>query len=164
MDANAAFGDLFERLVNAHLHQDEFHRFDDREVWSHVYRKYFEKHGVVNKLQHHTIKTSGDQFTFEYSIKNEIWHCFEPISFDLSRPDIIKNKVYKWWGKLHELRENNEEFKVYLLAQMPKSNKQLVHFIESKLNVTKPHKHKNFSEVLNEVEAEKVIEEIKEHL
>ena len=64
VDANAALADLFERLVNAHVHHDEFHRFDDREVWSQVYRKYFEKHGVAKNLVQHTIKTASDQFKF----------------------------------------------------------------------------------------------------
>lgn len=164
LNIESVFDDLFQRMIASNLSLDDFHHYDDKEVWSQLYRKHFEHIGIADKLQKHTIKTPTDTFTFEHSIKNEIWHLFEPVSFDLAKNESIKNKVYKWIGKLQELElSSGEEFKIYLMAKMPESNEDMKYFIENKLK----HKIKSgeapISELLNETEIDEVLAEIKQH-
>ena len=130
---DAAFNDLAERVININDEDDEFHRMEDKQVWSRIYKKHFEENGIMNRLTKHTVRTSLDEITFDYAVKNHVWHCFETVSFDLVRPDSIKNKVYKWFGKMEELRSSREEIKIYLLAQLSSQNPELNHFIEKKL-------------------------------
>jgi len=96
--------ELFERVVLKNLSDnDEFELRSDREVWNKVYTEYFERHNIINHLRPHTIKTKEDKLLFDKAYKNGRWNCFETISFNLVKPESIKNKVYKWAGKLEEL-------------------------------------------------------------
>jgi hypothetical protein len=165
LNIDTAFNDLFHRMITSNLSSDEFHHYDDKEVWSQVYRKHFENIGLADQLQKHTIITSSDTFTFEHSIKNEIWHLFEPVSFDLTKNESIKNKVYKWMGKLQELGQNhNEEFKVYLMAKMPESNEDMKYFIEQKLKKEPTTISSNKAELIEENKIDDILQEIKSHL
>lgn len=121
ISAETAFTDLFDRFIQQHLHEEELHAIYDKEVWSSVYKQYFDANDISKKLMKHEIKTPTDKISFEHSIKNGIWHCFEPVSFNLVKEESIKNKVYRWMGKLMALNSATEMVNIYLLTQMPSS-------------------------------------------
>ncbi len=134
LTADIACDDLFERVVLRNISEhDEIELRNDREVWNKVYKNYFEKQKISNRLHAHTVKTKNDELHFERAWKNGVWNCFETVSFNLTRPDSVKNKVYKWAGKLDELRSSKEAVSVYLLSVLPESE-ELKRFIRSKLN------------------------------
>lgn len=105
----------------------------DKEVWNKVYKKHFDEYGISSHLAAHKVKTKNDELEFEKAWKNGVWNCFESVSFNLTRPDAVKNKVYKWVGKLDELRSSTEEMHIYLLSVLPHDHPELGQFISTKL-------------------------------
>jgi hypothetical protein len=129
-----ACDDLYNRVVVRNVaDSEEMDLRYDREVWSKIYKTYFEKYQITSKLQPHTVKTVNDSLQFERAWKNGKWNCFETVSFNLTRKDAVKNKVYKWVGKLDELKTSDEPVNLYLLSVLPKSE-DLKLFIDRKLN------------------------------
>lgn len=139
IDPQSALEDLFERVVTRHFSDADKELKDDKYVWRKVYKKYFDKYEITDKLKPHTVKTNNDHIEFDKAWKNGVWNCYETVSFDLKRTDSIKNKVYRWSGILNELENANEELHVYFLTISPKGNEQLKKFIEDMLvNKTGP--------------------------
>lgn len=126
-----ALEDTFERMVNKHHGLNSSYASDEK-VWKEVYKKYFDELGITSQLTTHTIETKTDIFEFEKAWKNGIWNIYEPIGFDLADNTTIKNKVYKWFGKLNELSQITEPTQIFFLANMPQDH-TLKQFIEQKL-------------------------------
>src|SRR5699024_1089070 len=82
-----AFEDLFDRLINAHLDKDEDEDKTDYDVWSKVYKNYFDKHGITKYLKSHTVKTKNDNLNFDHAWQNGVWNCYQTVSFNLKRKD-----------------------------------------------------------------------------
>ncbi len=120
-----AFQDLFERLVTANEVSYESH-LTDRDVWTKYYQSYFQTHR--GRIRKKTIVTSGDELVFEHALQNGTLNVLEPVTFDLRRESNVKDKVYRWMGRLEELDSSDETFKLYLLTKMP-SNPKLKRFI-----------------------------------
>ncbi|MEQ1587553.1 MAG: DUF3037 domain-containing protein [Cyclobacteriaceae bacterium] len=134
VSVEVACDDLYDRVILRNITEhDEVELRNDREVWNKVYKSYFEKHKISNRLHAHTVKTKNDSLEFERAWKNGKWNCFETVSFNLTRPDSVKNKVYKWAGKLEELGSSKEPISLYLLSVLP-DNEDLKKFINRKLN------------------------------
>lgn len=121
---------LFSRIVISGnlVEDDEVRR--DKEVWAKVYKKHFDDYGISTHLKPHNIKTENDELEFDKAWKNGVWNCFETVSFNLTRTDAIKNKVYKWVGKLDELNTSGEPKHIYLLSILPKEHPELKNFIK----------------------------------
>lgn len=152
-----AFGDLFDRMVNQHNIESEKH-VTDKEVWQKHYKSYFEEYDYKNEIKSKTVKTKGDELVFEHAIKNGKWNFLEPVTFDLSRPNTVKDKVYKWVGKLDELDSSKENFNLYLLAILPE-NRKLKKFIKDR--ITKKQAD-NFSvRIIEPKDAKKLAKQIK---
>jgi hypothetical protein len=134
LSVDAAIADLFTRFVSTHLMDEEDEEVRrDKEVWTKIYKRYFDEHGVSSHLSPHRIKTKNDVLDFDKAWKNGAWNCFESVSFNLTRPDAIKNKVYKWVGKLDELSTAHEPIHIYLLSVLPTENSDLDRFIAKKI-------------------------------
>ncbi len=130
ISAEATTEDLFSRFVSIHLIEDEDEEVRrDKEVWNKVYKKHFDDNGISSHLSSHKVKTKHDVLEFEKAWKNGAWNYFESVSFNLTRADAIKNKVYKWVGKLDELSSSSESMHIYLLSVLPHSNPELDAFI-----------------------------------
>jgi Protein of unknown function (DUF3037) len=125
--------DLFTRFIKTHLLEEDDEVRRDKEVWNKVYKKHFDDYGISSHFHAHTVKTKNDELEFERAWKNGAWNCFETVSFNLSRPDSIKNKVYKWVGKLDELNSAKEPLHIYLLSVLPHDHPELTNFITKKI-------------------------------
>lgn len=110
---------LYDRMVASHLHEDERHLTSDKEVWTKVYKQYFERRHITHHLTTHRVATNLDTFEFEHAWKNGRWNCFEPLNFNLQKEQSIKDKAYKWKAKLNELNSSAEPIHFYLLSAMP---------------------------------------------
>lgn len=162
-----AVEDLFNRLVDKYNHKDPKEHKDDKYVWQKVYKQYFDKYEITNKLKSHTVETNHDHIEFDKAWKNGVWNCYQTLSFDLKQNDSIKNKVYKWSGILSELENSNEELHLYFLTvSSANKDKKINKFIEDTIL-----KHDNGTSlkvtIVNEAEADKFVagvkKEIEEH-
>src|SRR6266404_6468334 len=64
-----------------------------------------------------------DEVEFEYAWKNEQWHCLEPLSFDLTAAESIREKAHRWLAQITSVKETKETFKVYLFLGEPQLDK-----------------------------------------
>ncbi|AYQ34851.1 DUF3037 domain-containing protein [Runella sp. SP2] len=133
-DLNLAFDELYSRLVEEHIPESSESIRNDYDVWQKLYRPFLEKKGVISRLKAHQVETEKDTIIFNYAWKNEIWHCYQPVTFDLKKSDSIKNKVYKWIGMLDELKTAKEELEIRLLTALPDQDEELLAFILDKLD------------------------------
>jgi len=126
-----AFDDLFYQFVEKYEPKSTGY-LTDKEVWSKHYKSIFENYNFGNSLESRTVQTDGNSLEFKHAIKNGKWNYLEPITFDLSKPANIKEKVYKWMGRLKELDSSSENFSLYLLSVLPK-DKELKVFIKNRI-------------------------------
>lgn len=117
---SATLEKLFERLVEAHEQSARPSGRDDQTVWK-KYRQDLEQRHVLSKLQPKTIVSArrDDELEFEHAWKNQQWHCFEAVSFDLLEPESIRHKAHQWLGRVSSIQDSPEQFKVYLLLGEP---------------------------------------------
>jgi hypothetical protein len=111
---------LYDRLVMSYDERPQQDRRSDEEVWR-KYRRSLESRHVLKHLQPKKISVQDDEVQFQYAWKNGVWHCLEPVSFDLSSADSIREKAHKWLGQLLSVKEAKEAFKVYLLLGEPQN-------------------------------------------
>lgn len=130
----AALSELFERLVSHYFDEEEQEVRSDRELWQQVYKRYFDEVRLTEKFKPHRVKTKLDILKFDHAIKNGVWNCFETINFNLTRPENVKSKVYKWDGRIRELRTSSETLNLYLFVEYPQKHPELKNFIDEKLN------------------------------
>jgi hypothetical protein len=163
INLESAVEDLFSRIVKVHVAEDEDDEVrNDKEVWNKIYKKHFDECGISSHLSSHDVKTKNDELHFEKAWKNGAWNCFESVSFNLTKTDTIKNKVYKWVGKLDELSTAGEPIHVYLLSLLPHGHPELDNFIKHKIiekstgNLT--------VELVSENDIEKVVQKIRKEI
>lgn len=133
-DLSLTFTELYDRLVENYMPDVSEDIRTDHDVWRKLYRPLFEKRNITNRLQAHKVATAKDVIEFPYAWKNEIWHCYEPVTFDLKKADSVKNKVYRWVGRLDELRTAEEPFSLQLLTALPTDDPELLAFVLDKLH------------------------------
>ncbi|MGN7884924.1 DUF3037 domain-containing protein [Dyadobacter sp. 22481] len=135
LDFNKSLTDLYRLLVTKWQNETDESATSDADVWKKKYKKYFDEYGITAKLTEHEVETKYDSFQFDKAWKNEIWHCYMPVSFDLQNVENIRSKVYKWAGKLAELATASEKIDITLLTSTPKKHKELNGFIQDKLTL-----------------------------
>lgn len=109
---------LFDRMVTRYDERPQQERRSDEEVWR-KYRHSLESRQVLKHLQPKKITVQDDEVEFQHAWKNGVWHCLEPVSFDLSSADSIREKAHRWLGQILSVKDASERFKVYLLLGEP---------------------------------------------
>lgn len=135
---------------------------NDKQVWNKIYKNHFDDNGISSHLAAHKVKTKNDELEFDKAWKNGVWNCFEPVSFNLTKPDTIKDKVYKWVGKLDELSSTKESLHIYLLSVLPLDHPELNAFIQHKIKRMSSDKLK--VELVLENNIGKVVKKIKKEI
>jgi hypothetical protein len=158
---DAAIDYLYARLVTVNVTEDEKEIKLDKDVWSKVYKTYFEKKGISNKLQHHTVQTKFAPREFEHAWKNGHWNFFEPVNFNLSRPESIRNKVHKWIGEIDELSSVAEHSHLYILSMLSEQHPEMNDYIK---DLKSKSNQKVTVEVVTEDEAERLVKELMEEI
>jgi hypothetical protein len=74
---------------------------------------------LADKLQSKTISSPFDHVEFEHAWKNGAWHCYQPLSFDLSNEENIREKARRWAGQMLALEKATEQFKPYFFVGLP---------------------------------------------
>lgn len=136
INLESALEDLYISQVEKYiLNSVERGTLLDVDVWKTKYKTYFEKYGIDKRLTLHKVNVPKDVLSFEKSWKNEIWHSYEPLSFVLQEKESIKDKVYKWAGKLQGLQQSDETLHLTLMTSISPTYKDLKPFIYEYLKV-----------------------------
>jgi hypothetical protein len=109
---------LFKRLVARYDEVNHHERRTDQEIWK-AFRPEFESRHIWNHLRPHMITVQDDSVEFSHAWKNEQWHCIQPVSFDLTSADGIREKAHIWLGRMASIKDAREKFMVYLLLGAP---------------------------------------------
>ena len=157
LDSQQAFNDTYDRLIGQYSDETSEQRHDDAFAWKKIYKQFFDAQDVTKQLTEHNVKTESDVIEFDHAAKNGIWHCFQPISFDLKKTGDIKEKIYRWSGIVNELKSADEPLNLYLLSLMP-NDAALRKMIEQKLNVEQPNLKVR---IIEEQDAAALVQEVK---
>ncbi|MFN8318968.1 MAG: DUF3037 domain-containing protein [Saprospiraceae bacterium] len=133
LDFDQALSDLYLDLVDKYVNEKHTSSMSDEDVWKLKYKNYFDKAGLTDKLQKHVVKTKSDNFEFDKAWKNGIWHCYEPLSLELQTKDNIKDKVYRWAGKIQGIKQAEEKINLTLLTSLNPNYTNLKPFIREYL-------------------------------
>jgi hypothetical protein len=109
---------IYERMVTRYENQRQRKHRDDQEVWR-LFKRELEQRNLLNVFKHKIITVQDDEVEFEHAWKNGVWHCVEPISFDLSAAEGIRDKAHLWLGQFASVQNAEEKFKLYLLVGGP---------------------------------------------
>jgi hypothetical protein len=108
---------LFQKFVLQFEKQSK-HRRDDAAVWRPI-RNRLDELKIANFLESKTIRSQLDSVSFEHAWKNGAWHCYQPVSFDLTTEDYIRQKAAKWAGHLLALQGTDDDFLPYFFVGKP---------------------------------------------
>jgi hypothetical protein len=163
VDMNAALHYLYFEMVEKNTEEAaDKTSLSDEEVWKNKYKQYFDKYNLSNTLTKHVVETPNDKFEFDLAWKNEIWHCYQPVSFYLVNKDSIKDKVYKWAGRVKGLQEAREKVHLTLLASLNPEYAEMKSFMDHFIEV---HNNPNISvDVVLENDAEKIAKSIRRQM
>ncbi|MBO6772889.1 MULTISPECIES: DUF3037 domain-containing protein [unclassified Thalassospira] len=113
---------------------------------------------ILNFFQPKTILAPYAELSVKKAFKNGIWHCFEPVSFDLSDEGHISSKAYRWLGQLSAVREADERFKVYFLVAKPSDPSlnsafnDAMHLLSNCGDLAKVYKEENIANLGDDLE------------
>lgn len=109
---------LFERFVMRYEPAPNRDRRTDDEVWR-QFKRDLEVQNVAIAFQPKTVNVQDDEVVFEHAWKNGKWHCIEPLSFDLSSPDSIREKAHKWLGQVTSIKSGLADTRLHFLVSAP---------------------------------------------
>ena len=124
---------LFERYISKYDHKKTAHHKTDEDIWR-VFKRDLEDRRMLEFFTEKTIEGRDDEVKFPFAWKNGVWHCIEPISFDLSAPESIREKAHKYLGQITSVIDSNDAFKVYLLVSKP-SEQNLLGAFDRAMNI-----------------------------
>lgn len=109
---------LFYRLVGKYDEKGGWEKRKDDDVWKSFSRAIID-YQILNKFEEKKISSDGDEVEFKHALRNGLWHCVAPISFDLSSSDSIIEKAHRWLGQVNSVANSKERFAVYFLVGSP---------------------------------------------
>lgn len=118
---------LFDRLVARYDGKAERVKRSDEDVWRPV-KERLDRAGLSAQLRSTVIYGKVDELKFERAWKNGVWHCYEPLSFDLADAENIKDKARRWSGFLSTVRDAADQFKPIFIVGAPHDDKLIPAF------------------------------------
>lgn len=120
-DARKTLTLLFARYVSKYDKRPPAHKRSDEDVWRKFNKGLIDRH-IADFFVEKKIEVRDVEVRFKSAWKNGIWHCIEPISFDLSAPESIKEKAHKFLGQVTSVRNASEKFKIYMILGKPENS------------------------------------------
>jgi hypothetical protein len=115
-DPAAALEELYQRTVERYIPGAEQISRSDEDVA----RPFKARLGSsAGRLTEKRIATKDYHYDFRFAWKNNIWHLYEPVSFDLVDPGSIREKANKWLGRGVALQDAPEPFQIHFLLGEP---------------------------------------------
>lgn len=159
-DPEKTLNELYVRYVERYVSKTARPSRDDEEVWK-VFKDPLEKRQIIKHLRPKRIVAPNYDYEFTRARQNEVWHAYEPISFDLVEASSIKDKANNWLGRVISLMESKEKFKLHLLLGSPRESNLQKAYVQAKNILNKiPRK----PEVIEEDEAEHFADALKKEI
>lgn len=157
-DLEATYNRLYARYCGKYDHTPRKTRVTDSDALRNLHNKLVDK-----KLDDYfipkDINGSIENVQFPFAWKNGIWHCLEPISFDLANNQSIRDKAHRHVGEISSIRDSNEKFAVYFVATPPKSsNPELTSAFDKALELLYAAPHDNI-DVVTASDADSLLDE-----
>ena len=150
------FDQLYHRFVTYYDHSVT-HRRSDEDVWQPVKTRLKERN-VNIKFRPKTIKGNTDTVKFRRAWKNGRWHAYEPLSFDLSDAEKIKDKARLRLGHLSAVKGGaKEDFQVHFILGRPQ-NASLMPSYDNAVSILREVPFDN--EVYDETQIDDVVQRI----
>jgi hypothetical protein len=125
---------LFNRMVTRYDEQPPTRvRRTDDDVWRN-FKRDLEQRRLLRFFEPKTIAVQDDEVRFEHAWKNGVWHCVEPVSFDMAAAETIKDKAHKLLGQITSVHETADNFRLYMLVARPDDDALMPAF-ESALSI-----------------------------
>jgi len=118
-DPQATLDDLYRRFVAQYDIAQRTGR-DDDDVWRPV-KEQLAARDLANRLGSTIITSNIESVEFDHAWKNGAWHCYQPISFDLSSDHGIWEKAHRWAGTLVALSDVSQTFKPFFVVGAPRT-------------------------------------------
>lgn len=113
--------ELFLRYVSKYDPESKKHKRTDDDIWRN-FHKGLEERQISKYFTEKVIASDIDQVKFKSAWKNGVWHCIEPISFDLAAAEGIKDKALRFLGQMTSVADAGEKFKIYLIVGEPSAD------------------------------------------
>ncbi len=155
-DLDQTLQDLYKRYVEKYLDAGELPGRSDDEVWR-VFRGPLDRVLVTPHLNPKRIVAPDYDYEFQRSWKNEIWHVYEPVSFDMVEAASILDKANRWLGRATSLNDSAEPFRIHLLIGEPKDERLKPASVKAENILNKMPVKKDF---IKESDAESFAEEL----
>ena len=155
-DPEVTLEQLFERMVMRNDKETAAIRKQDEDVWRPLSAA-LQQRQLLKYFQEKTIAVQDDEVQFRHAWKNGVWHCLEPLSFDLASADSIKNKAHRWLGQLASVQGSSEPFQMYFVVAEP-SESDLIGAFQSALSILRKAPQPPF--IFRESEVTKLAEKI----
>lgn len=108
---------IFDRFVSQYDEENKSGR-DDAAVWQPV-KELLSARNLIDRLHPKTITSPVDEVEFVNAWKNGVWHCYQPLSFDLSTSEGIREKAARWSGHMTGLSKSDEQIQPYFIVGAP---------------------------------------------
>lgn len=151
---------LFNRYVEQYALLSEASRRDDEEIWR-AFKEPLAVRHVTSYLGPKRIFAPNYDYNFQHAWKNEIWHLYEPVSFDMVDGGTIVDKANRWLGRAINLNDSPEEFKLYVLLGEPQDKQLQGSFTKAQNILNKMPVKKEF---VRESEAEAFAKEFEQEI
>jgi hypothetical protein len=147
--------DLFDRYVERYSLNRDSNRRDDEDIWR-TFREPLERRHVSMYLAPKRIVAPNYDYEFQRAWKNQIWHLYEPVSFDMVDGGSIVEKANRWLGRATSLNDSSESFEIHFLLGEPQDSRLQYNFIKAQNILNKMPGKKEF---IRESEADEFADE-----
>ncbi len=130
-DYKEELDELFHRYVERYEESGKRAKKSDQDVWK-SFNKQFKAQDIDKLIEEKSI--SGKQFEihFKHCFQNGKIHIQQPLNFDLADVESIKDKAFSWSGRIGDLKEARNLFKIYWLIGSPSDSSLIPAFTNAK--------------------------------
>jgi hypothetical protein len=162
-DLDQTMHELFQRHVEQYTASGESPRRSDEDIWR-VFREPLDRALVTPRLRPKRIVAPSYEYEFERSWKNEIWHVYEPVSFDMVEAASMLDKANRWVGRATSLMDSSDPFRIHMLLGEPTDDRLKATFVKAQNILNKmPGKKELIRESEAEAFAEELAREVQRH-
>jgi hypothetical protein len=162
-DLDRTLNELFQRHVEMYIALGESPRRSDEDVWR-VFKEPLDRVLVTPRLRPKRIVAPSYEYEFERSRKNEIWHVYEPVSFDMVESASMLDKANRWVGRATSLMDSPDPFRIHMLLGEPQDERLKATFVKAQNILNKmPDKKEFIRESEAEAFAEDLAREVRAH-
>lgn len=152
------FERIADRMLSTYDRRTEARKTDE-DVWRPIRHALAERKILID-FEPKVIRGEVDAIEFKHSWKNGQIHAYEPLSFDLSDADNIKDKARRWMGHLSSVKIGaQDQFKAYFIAGRP-SDERLLPAYETALSILRAAP--NSPQVYEEADVEALVDTIED--